>query len=282
MKNKTILHKQQPIPADFSKKTMKLAWLLSIWLPLISACLLSMLTSFVKSNFGLNGAYYALSRITDACAQLSFFGVLAIIVVLVYISDSHTLSSVLALEFSGLLIISFGIKTLMVLLLALLDESALVQATGIYFSDYTYSTLMGNGHVYEVAIIAFLSVLGLSVLIALTLIAANLVKKAQTKRHSDLSFEALLDGERKNPMTPVFAIVLSGYALYALINEMIETYQTVFNMDYAGYAGMPNVLSEYVYLATPYLYILLYTVCGYYVFRFIASFCTANLLPKDK
>ena len=81
-------------------------------------------------------------------------------------------------------------------------------------------------------------------------------------------------------MNAVFVVVLLCYSLYALINEMVETYRTVFDMDYAGYAGQPNVLSEYVYLITPYIYILLYTICGYYVLRFIASFCTSNL--KDK
>jgi len=44
---------------------------------------------------------------------------------------------------------------------------------------------------------------------------------------------------------------------------------------------VPNELSEYVYLATPYLYVILYTVCGYYVLRFIASFCTSALVSKE-
>ncbi len=281
MKNKTFTPKAQIIPEDFSKKTMKLAWLLSIWLPLICVSALSMITSFIKANFGLNGAYYAILRITDACAQLSFFGVLAIIIVLIYINDRQTLFGVLALEFSGLLIVSFGIKTLTVVLMALIDETFIADATGLYFSDYPLSALIDSGHVYEVAIIAFLSVLGLSLMLGLTLLASKLIRDAQKKRHTDMTFDALRDSSRSNPMNAVFVTVLSGYALYALINEMVETYRTVFDMDYAGYAGEPNVLSEYIYLITPYLYILLYAVCGYYVLRFISSFCTANLI-KDK
>lgn len=280
MKKKTFAPPVQTIPEDFAKKTVKLTWLLSIWLPLICVTLLSMITSFIKANFGLTGAYYAVLRITDACAQLSFFAVLAVIIVLLYIKDKGTLYAVLALEFSGLLIVSFGIKTLTVVLMALLDETPLVDAMGLYFSDYTYAALIDSGHVYEVAIIAFLSVLGLSLMLGLTLLAAKLIRDAQKKHRKDMSFEALRDSTRSNPMNPVFVTVLSGYAVYALINEMVETYRTVFDMDYAGYAGIPNVLSEYIYLITPYIYILLYTVCGYYVLRFISSFCTANLVKS--
>ena len=278
MKKKNFVSKPEVPTEEFSKKTVKLAWLLAIWLPLICVTVLSMITSFVKANFGIGAAYDIFFRITDACAQLSFFGVLAIIVVLIYTCDKASLYTVLALEFSGLLVVSFGVKTLTVVLMALLDETPLVDATGLYFSDYTYSALVNSGHVYEVAIIAFLSVLGLSLMLGLTLLVSKLVRDMQKKRHTDVSFKALADSSRKNPMNAVFVIVLSCYALYALINGMVETYRTVFDMDYAGYAGVPNVLSEYIYLITPYIYILLYTVCGYYVFRFVSSFCLSSLV----
>lgn len=281
MKKKNITPIDQTVSEDFRKRAVKLAWLLSVWLPLICVTVMSMITSFVKANFGIGAVYDALFRITDACAQLSFFGVLAIIVVLIYVKDKATLYSALALEFLGLLIVSFGVKTLTVVLMALLDETPIADATGLYFSDYTYDSLISSGHVYEVAMIAFLSVLGLALMLGLTLLAAKLIMNNQRKRHVDLSFERLCDTGRKNPMNAVFVTVLAGYSLYALINAVVETYRTVFDMDYAGYAGAPNVLSEYIYLITPYLYILLYTVCGYYVFRFISSFCTAGLIKPE-
>ena len=280
MKKSNLTRTPDVIPQDFSRKIIKLSWLLSIWIPLISVSVLSIITSFIKVNFGLNGLYYAFLRITDACAQLSFFGVLAVLIVLIYLKEKNTLTYVISLEAIGLLVVSFGMKILTLVLMALLDEIPGLSSLGIYFSDYTVTALIDNGHVYEVAIIAFLSILGLALMLGLTLLAAKLIRDAQKKRRVDTSFAALRDTSRKNPMNAVFAVVLSVYALYALINEMVETYRTVFDMDYAGYAGAPNVLSEYVYLVTPYLYVLLYTVCGYYVLRFISSFCTSALVEN--
>lgn len=281
MKKSNLNRTPDVIPQDFSKKMIKLSWLLSIWIPLISVSALSLITSIIKVNFGLNGLYYAFLRITDACAQLSFFGVLAVLIVLIYLKDKTTLYFAISLEAIGLLVVSFAIKILMIVLMALIDEIPGLSSIGIYVSDYTITTLIDNGHIYEVAIIAFLSILGLALMLGLTLWATKLVRDNQKKRRVDTSFAALRENSRKNPMNVVFAIVLSVYALYALINEIVETYRTVFDMDYAGYAGVPNVLSEYVYLVTPYLYVLLYTVCGYYVLRFISSFCTAALVEKD-
>ncbi len=281
MKKSNLNRTPDVIPQDFSKKMIKLSWLLSIWIPLISVSALSLITSIIKVNFGLNGLYYAFLRITDACAQLSFFGVLAVLIVLIYLKDKTTLYFAISLEAIGLLVVSFAIKILMIVLMALIDEIPGLSSIGIYVSDYTITTLIDNGHIYEVAIIAFLSILGLALMLCLTLWATKLVRDNQKKRRVDTSFAALRENSRKNPMNVVFAIVLSVYALYALINEIVETYRTVIDMDYAGYAGVPNVLSEYVYLVTPYLYVLLYTVCGYYVLRFISSFCTAALVEKE-
>lgn len=256
---------------------MPLAKLLTIWIPLLCVTLLSLITSFIKVNFGLNALYYGFHRISDAAAQLSFFGVIALIVFLMYVRDKRSLYAVLALEFVSLLVISFGLKTLVVYLMALLDELPLLSNLGLYLSDYPLSALTEGGFIYEAAIIAFVTVLGLALFLGVGVLCAKIIRDRQKKKHRDLSFKALSDNSRDNPMNTVFVAVMIVYAVYVLFNEVVETYRMLFDLSYAGYVGAPQLLSEYMYLITPYLFAMLYTVLGYYVFRLVANVAAGAL-----
>lgn len=274
---KKNIQNKDVIPADFFGRIIPLAKLLTIWIPLLCVTLLFLITSFIKVNFGLNALYYGFHRISDAAAQLSFFGVIALIVFLMYVRDKRTLYAVLALEFVSLLVISFGLKTLVVYLMALLDELPLLSNLGLYLSDYPLSALTEGGFIYEAAIIAFVTVLGLALFLGVGVLCAKIIRDRQKKNRRDLSFKALSDNSRDNPMNTVFVAVMIVYAVYVLFNEVVETYRMLFDLSYAGYVGAPQLLSEYMYLITPYLFAMLYTVLGYYVFRLVANVAAGAL-----
>ena len=267
--------------SNFNGITLKTARLLSIVAPLICVFILTPIASFIKVNFGLNAAYYTFYRISDAAALFSFFGVISIITLLIFMNNKELYSGVVAMECISLLAISFGAKALSVLLMALADEGPVGKNLGLYLSDYTLSALIQSNQIYEVAAIAFLSALALAIFLAVSIVSARLFRKKYLKKRVAVYPDALVSNTKSNPLHAPFAFLTAFYAIYAVINEGIETYRTVFDTSYSGYAGAPRYLSEYMYLINPYIFILLYTLCCYFVLKFVATFCAKHLLPND-
>ncbi len=279
---KTLKYKEtpeKPTPA-FLRVTRRLSTLFAIWIPLFCVVLLHSVSSAINATAGMNAAYEIVYRVSDALAILSFFASLSVLITQSFASDREGALGTFAKQAIGFLAISFFLQVLMELLLSALDLTPVSSFLHVYFYNYTFHQMTSDGLIYQAALISFLSVLTLLILLVLTVCETKLWQNHLKRRHIPTRFEDLRKTGNASPMRGAMASSIGLYLLYALVNQGVETYRMVYDLNYDGYTGAPSALSQYMTLFSPFLYIILYALAGYYVMHLVSGICTRALTEE--
>lgn len=247
--------------ADRSLK--KIALIASV-LPLAAEFLILFpLIQIVSANLG-DGVLYQILAVTSRMLNLAgFFGAIALSVYCVFADALSALGRVFALQSIFRLLAEVGLRTFLLWLLALINDSL---RPSVALSNYTLNSLTENNatELFASALYDFLSVVTMIVLLAIIIFAALIIRK---KQGSQPSLDTLADPEAPacRGITSSLRIATVIYLLQALANQIYNTVVLVSGVD------TEQLIESLAIIISPYFLLAIYAFAGYWFMLFISQ-----------
>ncbi len=270
MKNKNPTRTMSPAAASYCKRTV---YLLSLAASLLLV-ILSLVYQALGANFGAGALgvniYYYFTQIISVCV---FFALASISIYTYFAGNYQAFAHSLLMNGLSCVFVSVLLNTLLIWLLAFLDD---ITDLPFEISNNTLTILNDGGLIYLMSM-SFISVLSLFLVMLVSLLIMRPLRKKYTKNFIDLSFEALAGKkEGENPLKIPMALFAGCFAVISFIFQALDTFNTVAEM------GAPTDLSQYVYLLTPFIMLVIYTLAGYFVMQYFTGIFANKILEKSR
>lgn len=255
--------------ADRSLK--KLALLIST-LPIAAEILvLYPLLEILSANIG-KGLLYTTLSVFSTCLNLAgYFAAIALAIYCVYAGALSALGRVFALQSVFRLFGEVILRTFLLWLLALIDQTF---RPSIALSDYMLSTLTKDNCsiLFVSSLDDFFGVVLKIVLLAIIILIALLIYQ---KRAKGCPLECIVspDGSVLPPVTLSLRIATLIYALQALCNQLNESYISLRSVE------KQEILTNIGMIAAPYFLIAIFAFGGYIGMQALLSFISRKTLP---
>ncbi len=236
--------------------------------------LLALVYQALIANFGTaSAAVSVLSYIIEAFSVVTFFCFATGALYLLFSRQRGGFAYSLVMYGLSAIGVSVLANAGLVYLLSWLSEAV---SLPFEISNYTRSFLEGAQLIYIISMSFFSVLSSFGILLVFSLAAAWLLKKYESAK-VDLSLEALAnENDYENPLrtpkilfTAIFAVISVGFQIY-------DTVQTVIR------DGAPTVLSEYIYIVSPYFMLLVYTAAGYFAMQYYGVYLSKKMLEASK
>ncbi len=261
-----------------NKYKNRLILLFTVLLPLARTLVVYPLMSIAQAN-SLELLYQLLYYLSQLVTTLSFFAVLSAATVFLFAKDGRCFFNTVAWQLLSLVIIGFILQTAVLFLLAFLDDVFAVK--GFYLCNFTLSQLESADILAATLIYLFINILMIVLIMAISLgLSYMQAKKAYASagkgsvRFSPSAILEMHTSERKNPLRNAVNSCAVVYLAASLIQAAVETIRTVIS------GGAPKSLSDTVTLVSPYLTIVIFTLCGYFFMQYCVKF-TVSAMQKD-
>ena len=261
-----------------NKYRNRLILLFTLLLPLARTLIIYPLMSIAQAN-SLELLYQLLYCLSQLVTTLSFFAVLSAATVFLFAKDGRCFFNTVACQLLSLVIIGFILQTAVLFLLAFLDDVFAVK--GFYLCNFTISQLESADVLAPTLIYLFINILVILLIMAISLgLSYMQAKKAYASagkgvvRFSPSAILEMHRSERRNPLRNAVNSCAIVYLATSLVQTVIETVRTVVS------GGMPKTLSDAVTLISPYLTIIIFTLCGYFFMQYCVKF-TISAMQKD-
>ena len=234
--------------------------------------LLSALYQILIANFGTDSpvisVFYYLIEVISVCSLFCFMG--CALYLLFSTGKELFLQSVLIYGLSGLAV-SVLFNALTVYLLALANDRLDLPFD---ISNYPLSFLERDQLMYIVSM-SFLSVLSTCVILGISsAIALRIRNRAQSRLCTPELLAKELDTD--NPLQKPCFVFICIFSLVGFALRIYDTVNTVISI------GAPRLITEYVYLITPYFMLLVYVLAGYFALQYFMKWFCARMLELSK
>lgn len=258
------------LSASSEQSLLRWTFLLAVVAPLADSLVIFPLGQIILANSsGASLVYQIFSQLSELLNLAAFFLLLALAVYCAVADSTRVLGRILALHCISSVFIVILLRIGVYYLLAWLDS---VFAFPFECCNQTLHALTADGStiVYTGLSLLISQVLLFAILLIASLVALRSRQKA-LGAETDLSPMALYQSFDATPLPRTLRLGLIVYALFALINQVIDTVGTVID------AGAPDSFHTLMDLVVPYFLLAIYCLLCYLVLdygtRYIAKKC---------
>lgn len=259
---------------NFDKLAYRLTLLFALVIPAAETLVLEPLSTVLLAN-GIGGAifYELFSRVCDLALTAAFLCQCTLIVCAVF-ADKRRLAARLfwieAVSFLAVVIV----KPLVLWINAMIDEYVLLGIGDFVLSDLTLAQIEDNLLAVWAVFSNLMNVLMLFAVMLTGYVAAHLKIRAVRSTGRKFSHEMLVSELPKNRLVNTFIAIPTGiYLLSQLVYPVGDTVETLKQHS-------PTLISDYIAMIMPYVYLILTVVVSYYICQYVAYIMISSLDEK--
>lgn len=259
---------------DFDKLAIKLSVVFALILPLCDVLVLSPLCEIILANIGEGILFEMMLSFEGLVGTAAFLCQCTLIVCAVLASRTALGAKLLLFEGLSFIFIGVFLKSAVFWLSAVIDEYILADIGVFALSNYTLATIEEGLLVWWSMISYFLNALMLTLIMTVGFVAALIKVRAVRSTGRKFSPEALAASLPKNGTVNVFVSVPAVVFLISQLAYLVmDTLETL-----AG--EIPQLISTYVTIITPYAYLILQVALSYFVCQYVAYVMISRLNKK--